>query len=356
MSCDLTRERLADFAAGGLTAEETEQISLHLKTCPDCRRELATQERLLAGMKMFYEELQPGSGRSIDLSFLTEAAPETSNQETVGWWNQMRMLLETWLSTPRLVTLGAALTIVLLMVLAYPQIGTHRPVGSPAKLHRGRAIALGSRGSVISGDRFLKEAVAYQALDALRISFPRQAEIEMQRGTIFQVSRGGCSIDTGSADFAILPRNKAFGIVTPQGSIAVLGTRFRLTVSEKQTQIILLSGSLLLQPAAANGATHLVHEPGTWLMTTHQVVFDRPHPASALPMASPTGILRLHPPQPRSGEASSTVTRPGRPRPVPDPAPTIRSAPAAPASSSILLPPSGSESGQESAAELFTHD
>jgi len=48
MRCHRVREKLDRFVRGELTPRLRESIEAHLRECPDCRRQLARQERLVA--------------------------------------------------------------------------------------------------------------------------------------------------------------------------------------------------------------------------------------------------------------------------------------------------------------------
>ena len=58
MKCSRIRRRLSAFLDGEVTEEEKQHILEHLKTCPDCQRELEALHQLSGSLDSF-EEIEP---------------------------------------------------------------------------------------------------------------------------------------------------------------------------------------------------------------------------------------------------------------------------------------------------------
>jgi len=101
MNRHLSTEKLSSYLDGEIGPSQAERIEEHLGSCPACRAQLASMERLVAGLRRVERPVPPPLlAAEVRRRIAAESAPQ-------GLWRRLQLLLSEFAQQPALRTSAA---------------------------------------------------------------------------------------------------------------------------------------------------------------------------------------------------------------------------------------------------------
>lgn len=230
-SCRDIAEALSDYDNPDITVAEKKLIDEHLAVCPVCRNTLSQQRMLLA--KMRKEVL--GAPAIFPLFQIPEEkrSIKVLPAQKAGFWQKLAELQKMWLVPAA----GLAL-IFLAVVLLYV-----RSDNRPQVMLLSGAIKSATNSTEFNATRSLHQDEKFCCLSSAKISFAA-GTAKLQAGSCFTVLAAAVELESGAADFDIVPSGKGFSVITRYAVLGVIGTSFRVAVASDSVRVDLFKGRL----------------------------------------------------------------------------------------------------------------
>jgi predicted anti-sigma-YlaC factor YlaD len=242
-SCRDIAEALSDYDNPDITVAEKKLIDEHLAVCPVCRNALSQQRMLLAKMR----EEALGAPATFPLFQIPEEKRSTKvlPVQKAGFWQKLAELQKMWLVP------AAGLALIFLAVVLLYFRSDNR---SQVMLLSG-AIKSATNLTEFNATRPLHQDEKFCCLSPAKISFAA-GTAKLQAGSCFTVLAAAVELESGAADFDIIPSGKGFSVHTSYAVLGVIGTSFRVVVASDSVRVNLFKGRLKVD--AKGGSKELV--------------------------------------------------------------------------------------------------
>jgi hypothetical protein len=257
--CEQLQQRLLEDMSGSLTEQEL----LHIQSCQQCRE--AHENVLTVGPDLVKIAAQSRAAMPSHLrpewkaqilaqiqAALTETAPGRHAQELrvpVGSLRKPTMLVRAGHRSGFLRWAMAAAVLVMLVGAGYFLLPGYRTVGKVEFADgavRVKTVSQVRQSEGIGRMGFQRSATIQVPQDSKGLfSFGNNIRCALTGSTEMAVNREDqVALLHGTAWFRVLPEGKSFEVVSPHGTVRVLGTSFGVAVSDDETRVEVIEGTV----------------------------------------------------------------------------------------------------------------